>query len=74
MGRGWDKRESEKRRWFIPKDSADPGVMYGGSIGASGAITGLLGALTCFAPNSRVSLFPLPIPFRMWAYTAAFAG
>lgn len=73
MGRRWDKREIEKRRWFVPKGGADAGVTYGGSIGASGALCGMVGAVTCFRPNASIRIFPLPVGFRIWAYTAAFS-
>jgi len=74
VGRRWNKQEAEKRRWFLPKDGADGVVKYGGSIGASGAVFGMFGAVMCFAPNSQMYLFPLPIPLRTWVYAVALAG
>ena len=75
VGRKWDKRgQAEERRWFAPKPDRDIGHQLGGSIGASGAISGMLAAMTCYYPKMTVLLFPLPVPFPAWGYTLAFAA
>lgn len=70
-GQRRDKSESEKRKWFVPKDETPHGVTYGGSVGASGVLQGLLGALTCFAPNALIRIVPIPYNIRMWIVTGA---
>lgn len=78
VGRRWDgvgRRldGSKERNWFVPKND-DAGVMYGGSIGASGAISGIVGAVACFFPRLQVSIFPLPVLMPLWVTTAIFVG
>ncbi|AII58905.1 protease [Dehalococcoides mccartyi CG4] len=47
---------------------------YGYVIGASGAVFALGGALAVLRPNSKVMVFPLPIPIPLWiAVLGSFA-
>ncbi|MDX9986557.1 MAG: rhomboid family intramembrane serine protease, partial [Dehalococcoidales bacterium] len=39
---------------------------YSLAIGASGAVFALGGALAILVPNSRVIIFPLPVPMPLW--------
>jgi membrane associated rhomboid family serine protease len=43
-------------------------------VGASGAISGILGAFARLFPNERVLLFPMPFPMPIWVLTLGFVG
>ncbi|MGN6419584.1 MAG: rhomboid family intramembrane serine protease, partial [Pseudobacter sp.] len=40
-------------------------IMLTGTLGASGAIMGVMAAFTYLNPNQEMMLFPLPIPIKM---------
>ncbi|XRO76074.1 rhomboid family intramembrane serine protease [Methanocaldococcus sp. 28A] len=46
---------------------------YNPSVGASGAIFGIMGALAILSPHLRVVVFPLPIPVSIRVAVAIFA-
>lgn len=75
VGQRWDgSDQTQKRKWLIPKNGTDTGVVYGGSVGASGAISGLFSAMTCFAPFLRMGVPLIPFSMPAWAFEAVFAG
>ncbi len=43
------------------------------ALGASGAISGILGALVILMPRIRVYVFPLPVPLELWMMVILFA-
>ncbi len=43
------------------------------SLGASGAVYGVLGALAVLMPKLKVYIFPLPIPVEIWIVVILFA-
>ncbi|WP_292461069.1 rhomboid family intramembrane serine protease [Methanothermococcus sp.] len=43
------------------------------ALGASGAISGVLGTLTILEPNMKIVMFPLPIPIKLKTATMVFA-
>ena len=45
---------------------------FAGAVGASGAISGILGAAARLYPNERFTLFPLMIPMPLWMFTILF--
>ncbi|AEH06534.1 rhomboid family intramembrane serine protease [Methanothermococcus okinawensis] len=44
------------------------------AVGASGAISGIIGALTILDPNMEIMIFPFPIPIKLKYATILFAG
>jgi membrane associated rhomboid family serine protease len=44
------------------------------SLGASGAILGVMFAAIIYAPTSSIILFPIPVPIPAWLYAVAFLG
>ena len=54
---------------FAASDWNNP---YSSVVGASGAVSGVLGGLARLYPNERVILFPLPVPIRMWTAVLLF--
>lgn len=47
---------------------------FGGAIGASGSIFGLMTGLALAAPYLEMMIFPLPVPIRLWTLNAVAAG
>lgn len=43
-------------------------------VGASGAVSGVLGGLARLYPNERVIFFPLPFPVKMWVAVLIFVA
>lgn len=43
-------------------------------VGASGAISGILGAFARLFPNERLILFPMPFPMPIWVLALGFVG
>jgi membrane associated rhomboid family serine protease len=43
-------------------------------VGASGAISGMLGAFARLFPNERLFLFPMPFPMSIWVIALGFVG
>jgi membrane associated rhomboid family serine protease len=43
-------------------------------VGASGAISGMLGAFARLFPNERLFLFPMPFPMPAWVLALGFVG
>ncbi|WP_421078212.1 rhomboid family intramembrane serine protease [Methanothermococcus sp. Ax23] len=48
--------------------------LYIPALGASGAVSGILGALTVLEPNMRIMIFPFPVPIKLKTATILFAG
>lgn len=46
----------------------------GSALGASGALMGLLGLSVILVPNSKMIVFPLPIPIPLWIGGMAYAA
>jgi len=44
------------------------------SLGASGAVLGVMFAYIVYAPTATIVLFPLPVPIPGWLYAVAFLG
>jgi membrane associated rhomboid family serine protease len=44
------------------------------SLGASGAVLGVMFAYIVYAPTATILLFPLPVPIPGWLYAIAFLG
>ncbi|HEV7714360.1 MAG TPA: rhomboid family intramembrane serine protease [Steroidobacteraceae bacterium] len=51
------------------KQRNDPAYL---SIGASGAILGVMFAAIVYFPTSKLLLFPIPVPIPAWLYAVAF--
>ena len=47
----------------------EPGLSV---VGASGAITGILGAFARLYPNEKIMMFPFPIPMSIWTFVLLF--
>lgn len=64
VGRRWGDNGRQQQKWLgwlYPKTDVDPGTRYFGSVGASGALSGLIAAWACFAPRSRVAILFVPM-------------
>ena len=59
---------SKERALAISGGSAAPGVQYGGSAGASGAICGLMGTFVCLAPKTPTLFFLFPMPLWLGSF------
>lgn len=80
-GQRWDKgpedltilgmRISSERALAISGGSGALGPHYGGSAGASGAISGLLGVFLCYMPKMPVQQFFI-LPMPLWLAQLAF--
>ena len=48
--------------------------MYIPALGASGVVSGVLGALTVLEPNMKIMIFPIPIPIKLKIAIILYAG
>ena len=81
VGQRWDKRPenltilgvriSRERALAISGGSGTLGPHYGGSAGASGALSGLLGVFLCYMPKMPVQQFFI-LPMPLWLAQLAF--
>ena len=65
----WDtkgRKEQQQKRWFAPAYNLDVEPVFGGSIGASGSLFGLVAVVACLNPRSQILIFPIPVPMPMW--------
>lgn len=67
---GDEKEQEEGKRWFAPRLAPGEDRLRG-SVGASSAMFGLLGALVCVASRTPIQLMMVPVPFSLWQVLGA---
>ena len=76
-GKRWDeagRKKQQQHEWFAPTNVAGVPLTYGGGIGASGALTGMIGAVACFAPHMKLGLIFIPGSLPAWVSLSLFSA
>ena len=68
----WDSK-GRKMTGLTTGNTIPGGTTMGGSVGASGAIAGMVTALMCAAPRLPIQIFPIPINMPLWIANTIFA-